>query len=361
MERIILVHWSTQTGPESIIQYPPQKNFPPKELYVSLWAKHELNKENSVIEFIPEEGDYKYVSIIHKFEGENYFLILVYKQKENLEDIIKESPEILALISKNLIELINTNKITRTISEAFNTIRNYSKLDEEENLINFFQDRIKYTILEILRKGVISKTELIDILRHDYGFSTVNIDLILISFFHENLIIKKNVPGSKECYFLIKDLSCTRIPPKDIPSGQLEEKDLSKFKDSLRKYFFDYYNLSDFENREIIQTVLFNKDVFSLLKTLRSNRITVNDSLNILNNNEELFTELLDKKFIYETKGFVYLFSDVRFIKFSPYYLMEKLVERYTNQEISLNEYMVHLKLLTEQMEEPITFDYEIV
>ena len=278
-----------------------------------------------------------------------------------LEDLIKESPEILALISKNLIELINTNKITRTISEAYNTIRNYSKLDEEENLINFFQDRIKYTILQILRNGVISKPELTNILRHDYGFSTVNIDLILISFLHENLIIKRNVPGSKECYFLVKDLSCTRIPPNILPKEQMEENSLRKVKNALKKYYFEYYNISDFEDKTIIQTVLFDKDVFALLKTLRENRLSVNECLNILNNKQELFDELIDKKFIYETKGFVYLFSDVRFIKFSPYYLIEKLVDRYHNQEISLNEYIAHLKLLTEQMEESLSLDYEIV
>ena len=110
-----------------------------------------------------------------------------------------------------------------------------------------------------------------------------------------------------------------------------------------------------------MQTVLFNKDVFSLLKTLRKKQITVNDCLNILNNKEELFNELIDKKFIYEAKGQVYLFSDVRFIKFSPYYILEKLVERYQNQEISLNEYITHLKLLTEKIEEPLSVDYEIV
>jgi hypothetical protein len=361
MERIILTHWNTSTGPETIIQYPPGKSFPPKELLLKIWAKHETNKEKTMIEFVPEDEDNSYVSIIQRMEGEDYFLILVYKQKESLDDLIKESPEILALISKNLIELIHTNKITRTISEAFNTIRNYSKLDEEENLINFFQDKIKYTILEILRKGVISKLELTNILRHDYGFSTVNIDLILISFLHENLIVKKNVPGSKECYFLVKDLSCTRIPPKRLPSEQIEEVVLRKFKESLKKYYFDYYNLSDIENKTIIHTVLFNKDVFSLLKTLRENHLTVNESLNILNNKEELFDELLDKKFIYESKGFVYLFSDVRFIKFSPFYIIKKLIKRYNNQQISLNEYIAHIKLLTEQMEDPSALDYEIV
>jgi len=358
MERIILTHWSMSTGPEPIIQYPPEKFFPPKDLFLKIWAQHELNKENSVIEFIPEDEDNSYVSVIQQFEGEVYILLLVYSQKDAHEDIIKESPEILALISKNLIELINTNKITRTISEAYNTIRNYSKLDEEENLINFFQDRIKYTILQILRNGVISRLELTNILRHEYGFSTINIDLILIPFFHENLIIKKSVPGSKECFFLIKDLSCSRIPPSNLPIEQMEENLLRKFKKSLKKYYHDYYNVSDFENKTILQTV-FNKDVFSLLKKLREKSLTVNESLNMLN--EELFNELLDKKFIYEAKGFVYLFSDFRFIKFKPTYIIKKLGERYQNQAISLNEYMAHLKLLTEQFEEPLSIDYEIV
>ncbi len=361
MERIILTHWNTSTGPEPIIQYPPDKSFPPKDLFLKIWAKHELNKENSIIEFVPENSETCYLSIIQKFEGEIYFLILVYNQKEMIEDIIKESPEILGLISKNLIELINTNKITRTISEAFNTIRNYSKLDEEENLINFFQDRIKYTILQILRKGVISKSGLINILKHEHGFSTVNIDLILISFLHENLVVKKNVPGSKECYFLLKDLSCTRIPPNNLPLDQIDESSLKKYGESLKNYYFDYYNVSEFENKTIIQTVLFNKDVFHLIKTLREKLLSVNDCLTILSNKEELFTELLDKKFIYEVKGFVYLFSDVRFIKFKPYYIIEKLAERYKNQDISLNEYIAHLKLLSKQIVEPLSINYEIV
>ncbi|MFW9987978.1 MAG: hypothetical protein ACFFC3_04925 [Candidatus Odinarchaeota archaeon] len=361
MERIILTHWSTSTGPEPILQFPPEKSFPPKDLFLKIWAKHELNKENSVIEFSPEDNDNSYVSVIQQFEGEVYFLILEYNREDIHDDIVKESPEILALISKNLVELINTNKITRTISEAYNTIRNYSKLDEEENLINFFQDRIKYTILQILRNGAITKLELTNILRHEYGFSTINIDLILISFFHENLLIKKSVPGSKECFFLIKDLSCIRIPPPNLPKNQIKENLLRKFKNALKEYYQDSSTSSDFENKTLLQTVLFNKEVFSLIKNLRDQYLTVNESLIVLNNNEDLFNELIDKKFIYEAEGFVFLFSDIRFIKFFPNYIIEKLGERYQNQDISLNEYLAHLKLLTEQFEDPLVVDYEIV
>jgi hypothetical protein len=358
MERIILSHWNKQTGPEPIIQYPPEKPFPSKDDFLKIWAKHELNKENTLIEFSPKESENNYISIIQEFEGEIYFLILVYQNQNNSETI---SPDILAIMSKNLVELINTNKITRAISEAYTTIKNYSKLDEEENLINFFQDKIKYTILQILRKGVISKTELTNKLRLDYGFSTVNIDLLLISFIRENLIIKKSVPGSKECYFLINDLSCIRIPPSQLPGFENNPLGLKKYKDSLDEFYFNYDVISDIENKTIVQTVLLDREVFMLIKNLRKNSLSVNDCLNIINNNEELFSELIDKRFIFESKGFVYIFSNVRFIKFKPYYIIDLIIQRYKNQEMSLNEYLAHLKLLTERFKDPLSADYEIV
>ena len=357
MERIILTLWNKTKGPEPIIQYPPEKSFPPKDFFLKIWAKHELNKENSMIEFVPEQGENHFISIIQEFKGDLFFIILVHNSKEKLEI----SPDILAVLSKNLVELINTNKITRAISEAYTTIKNYSKLDEEENLVNYFQDRIKFTILQILRNGVISKFDLTNKLKHDYGFSTVNIDLILISFIRENLIIKQDVPGSKECYFLIKDLSCARIPPPLLLIEKENAKLLKKYQDSLDDYYYNYDILSDIENKTIINTVLFDKGVFSLIKELREKSLSVNDCLSFLNNKEDLFNELIEKKYIFEAKGFVYLFSDVRFIKFSPIYIIEKLVERYKNREISLNEYLIHLKLLTEEMKNQGPTDYEIV
>ena len=361
MERILIVHWNKNTGPEPIIQYPPGKGFPSKDLFLKIWALHELDKESSMIEYSPEIaelGDEQYISIIQESEGEIYFIIIAYNLKEDLNNAVKEYPDILATVSKNLIELINTNKITRAISEAFNTIKNYSKLEKEENLLNFFKDKIKYTILKILQEGVISKSELITTLRQDHGFSTINIDLLLISFLRENLIIKDSVPGSKDCYFLVKDLSCTRIPPKNLPDS---EEVLEDYKQNLVSCYTNYDCIAEIENKSLIN-ILMDKEVYSLIVKLRKESLSVSKSLDILNNNEDLFHELLEKQFIYEAKGIVSLFSDIRFIKFTPYYLVEKLSERYYNQKISLDQYLTHLKLLTEQLEKhPSLIDYEII
>ena len=360
MQRIIIVHWSKSTGPEPILQYPPEPKFPSKDLFLKIWALHELDKDSSIIEFIPEMGLEQYVSVIQDFEGEIYFLIIVYDQNAKVEKIIKESPDILATVSKNLIELVNTNKITRAISEAFQTIKNFSKLEIEENLMNFFKDRIKYTILQILRNGIISKSQLREILRKDYGFSTLNIDLLLISFIREELIVKKSVSGSKECYFLLKDLAISRIPPKNLP-GSIEDDVLKNYKEKLINFYTNYDCASEIEIKTTTN-FLIDKNVYTLLETLRENSLTVSECLDILNNREDLFNEVLDKEFIYEAKGIVYLLSDVRFIKFTPYYIIKRLSKRYKDQEISFDEYLTHLKLLTEPFDkEPTLIDYEII
>jgi len=362
MDRIIIVHWNKSTGPEPILQYPPEQKFPSNDLFLKIWALHELDKESSMIEIIPEIEEEQFISIIQKFEGEIYFIIIVYNRRDKIKEIVVDHPDILAIVSKNLIELINTNKITRAISEAFHTIRNYTKLEKEENILNFFRDRIKFTILKILQDGVISKDKLNEILRQDYGFSTINFDLLLISFIRENLIVKMSVPGSRECYFLIKDLSCIRIPPSDVPEVYQENKEvLNDYNDKIVKFYTNYDCTSEIEAKTLI-SFLVDKEVCSLLKKLRDNSVSVSNCLDILSNKEDLFNELLNKKIIFEARGTVSLFSDIRFIKFTPYYIIQRVSKRYRSQEISFNEYLTHIKLLTTQYEkQPSILDYEII
>ena len=360
MERLIIIHWNKSTGPEPIIQYPPQSSYPSKELMLKIWAQHELNMDKSMIELekFPEDEEKIYISLIQEFENELYFLVLIYSTEK--DDMEIPTPDILATISKNLLELMNTNKINRAISEAFYTIKNFNQL-ESENLINFFQDKIKATILEILREGIISKADLTIKLRDEYGFSTVNIDLLLISFLRENLIMKQPVAGSKECYLLIKDISFIRVPPKSLPNDTTDEKILKKYKKEYTKFYANYDVGKEIESKRLFNLML-DKDVYSLIKALRKTDLTVNDCLIILNNKEDLFSELLEANIIFESKGFVFLFSDIRFIKFIPYYIIKKLNMRYEKHEISLNQYILHLKYLLDSFETTPTYlNYSII
>ena len=345
MKSLLLCHCNKSTGPESIIHYPPDKNLITKDLLLKIWAQHELDKDNTMIELqvsAENEAFRKYISILQEHENEIYFLILIYEKEE---EVI--SPDILAIIGRNLLELMNTNKITRAISEAFNTINNYSK-HESQNLINFFQDKIKFTILQILEEGVISKSNLTNKLRQEYGFSTLNIDLLLISFLTENLIVKKIVPGFKECYFLINDLTYARIPPVKLPEMIKDDQILKRYQQDLIQFFSNYEYTKEIQSKSLTG-FLIDKDIYNLIKELRHRSLTVNECLNSLNNKEDLFTELLEKKIIFEMKGECFLFSDIRFIKFTPLYIINNLKQRYQDQNISLDQYHAHLKLLLDQ------------
>ncbi len=360
LERIIVVHWNKNTGPEPIIQYPPKEDFPSTDLFVKLWTIHELNKERSMLEYVPE-GDNWYISVPQRYAGELYFLVLAYGQDHDLENIIDF--DILSTMAGNLIKSINTDKITRSIFETFNMIKDYTKLNQEENLMTYFQDKIKITILQILRNGVISKSELAKILTEDYGFSTLNIDLLLTTFIRDNLIIKKTVPGSRECYFLIKDISFMQIPPKKKPAllDDQEEEYLNSYKNQIMLFYTDFEGISEIENKKVINLLVNNIDVFLLLKKLRKKVLTVAECLTILNNDEDLFYEILENKFINESKGLIYLILDIRFVIFTPFYIIKKLIKRYNNEEISFDQYLIHLELLSKNYKRKTDSSYEIV
>ncbi len=347
MERVIVVRWSVNTGPEPIIQYPPAEKFPPNDLFVKLWTIHELNKERSMLEFVPE-GDHWYISVTQQYSGELYLLVLAYSQNADLENIIDF--DILSNIAGDLIKSINSNRITSAISETFNTIKDYSKIVSEKNFIIYFQDKIKITILQILRNGVISKTELVRILKDNYGFSTLNIDLLLTSFIRDNLIIRKAMPGSKECYFLIKDISIVQLPPKrmpEFPEDDYKSENIKSYKNKMKSYYSNFTIVPTIENKVMVNLLISNSETYQLFKSLRKKVLSVHECLVILNNNEDLFYDILDTGFIYENKGYVVLVLDFRFVKFTPFYMIKHLSKRYNKKEISLYELISHLKLLT--------------
>jgi hypothetical protein len=367
MKRVIIIHWNKSTGPETMIQYPPEKDSFPKDLFLKIWTQHELKKGEKMIEYTMKELDSRFISVIHKYEGEIYFVVLVYeKNNKKIDEIINSDPDLLANISKDLIQLINTNRISNAIFEAYNSIQNYTKLEKEEHLLNFFKDKIKYTILKILRKGVISKRDLKRVLTQEYGFSTINLDLLLISYIRENLILKKSIHGSQECYFLVNDLTCIRIPPKNS-AGFFDDISIDNKKEIFESYknviikFFKHYDSTQPDNLDINLMFLLNQNIFKLLKLLRKSSMLISEGLNILNNNEALLNELIEKQFIFEAKGYIFLLTDVRFLKFLPTYIINRLNLRYQDNSISLNEYLYHTQLLLEKVLKSGIFEYQII
>lgn len=367
MERISIIHFDKSKGPEKMISYPPVAEEFPKSLFLEIWTKHELQKQKKMIQFTPKDKNIKLISIIQKFKGEIYFLVLVYNKEAKIDDVINNYPDLFSQIAQNLIQMLGTDQITRLISEVYSSIKNYIKLEEEENLLNFFRDKIKYIILKIFRKGAISKSNLIRILEHQHGFSTINIDLILMAFIREDLIIKKKIAGNEDYYFLIKDILFNiRLPPKNRLeffkefSGK-EKENISLAYDHSLIEFFNNYDYAQEEDTNMILMFLLNKNVYFLLKELRIRPILISQALNRLNNNEDLLNELLDQQFLFENKGYIFLLTDIRFIKFTPTYLISRLNSRYESNNLSLEGYLTHLELLLDEVTINGPINYQII
>ncbi|TXT60114.1 MAG: hypothetical protein BAJALOKI1v1_1310006 [Promethearchaeota archaeon] len=369
MKRIIIIHWNKSTGPETLIQYPPEKDSFPKDLFLKIWTIHELNKEDKMIQYTKDDIENRFISVIQKFEGEIYFLVLVYaKNDEKTDDIINSDPDLLANISKDLIQLINTNKISNAIFEAYSNIsvQSFTKLQKEELFLNFFKDKIKHTILNIMRNGVISKKELKKVLENQYGFSTINLDLILITFIRENLISKKKIAGSQECYFLVRDLSIIRVPPSNN-STYFEAIDLDNINEMEYAYkdriieFFENYSPVQQDNLDTILSYMLDKNFILILKALRKGPLPIAEALNHLNNNEAVLNELIDANFVFEARGYVFLLTDVKFITFLPIYIIKRLTKRYQEEKITLNEFLTHLHLLLEHFLTSSYLNYQII
>ena len=364
MDKITIIKWDNQLGPQPIIQYPPEKDFLEKEIFLKIWAKYELQKEKSLIILSTEDESRNYLSVAQKYESDLYFLVLEIERSnhnQNFDDYF----EILASISKNVIELIHSDQFMRALSEGHNQIKSFVKLDKEQNFLNLFRDKIKQKILTILEKGAISKSELIRILSEDFGFSTVNMDLLLTPFIKEELILKKDIPGVKECLFLINDLSFFRIPPKIIKSdiGQ-QDKSIADFSEDmsnkLKNFFINFDCIPEIKDNSLI-SLLFDEKIFNLIKVLRKKSISVLKTLSILENKQGIFEDLIEKKIIIEKAGRVYLFSDVRFITFIPLFLIKDLKSRYKNLEITSDQYLTHIEVLLNQLNKKKKQIYTII
>jgi len=378
LDKIIIVRWDSQLGPQFIIQYPPEKEMPKKDLFVKIWAKYELQKEKSIIVLTTEDIDkdmgkknINYLTVTQQYEGELYFFILELERlqkDQNFEDY----SEILGSISKNLIELIHSDKFMRALSEGYTQIKGFVKLEKEQNIINIFKDKIKTHILKVLEKGVISKVELINKLKENYGFSGENIDLLLSSFLKEGLILKKDLPGIKECIFLVKDLVCIRIPPnfstlnlghKKIAGKKLKVSSKKFYKDyinKLKEFFTNFDNISEIKDNTLY-ALFFNENIYNLIKKLRETTIPVEKALIVLEDKQELFNDLLDKTIILERKGMIYLFSDIRFISFLPIFILKNLKERYDNMEITSDQYVTHVEILLNELNKEKKEIYTII
>ncbi|MCP4760628.1 MAG: hypothetical protein GY870_02530 [archaeon] len=341
MKKIIIGKFDSQLGPQPIIQYPPDPNFPDKEIFLRIWAHHEMNSSSAAVELI--EADLKYLSIIKKVNIEVFFLVLQLEKS----DKFTQYQEILLKISDSLFSAINSPHLTHVISETYTTIYEFSKLNEDQLFFNLFSEKDKLFILDILRKGSINKGELSRILMEKYGTSASNLDMLLNPFFHLELIKEMNVPGIKNALFLINDVYCCRLPPEKLLEYiKKGENPADKMYLSEISSFYQDYKLETKNSINILSKILSNPIIYRAFQGLYENKINKDWFLDLISQNMQVFQELKQEKLIVEIENFIYAMAEVHFFKFNPIYLLRELKKRFENKEISTDQFLTHISLL---------------
>jgi len=333
MKKLILVQWNVKTGPLNLVQFPPEEEIIPNEFLLKIWAKHEMNSASNFCSL--KEGKKFYCSLlkIHKIENQPYFVIL---ELEEMDDV-RIFEEILENIAEDLINRVGKPYFSHVLTETYTTIKHYSDLDEFQIFLRLFEDKSRIDILQILRKGVLSKPKLQNLLEEQFGYANLNLDLLLTPFIRLGMISVLNDAGSNISFYLTHDAYVCRVPPKNPPKVvEIEEK--------ITKYFSNPQILDD----ELVQDIVKIhqqpgvKELNSLLREDVPNGIDYEIALTTVKNNPTILEELERFSFIYiyEEKR-VFLFSILEFVKFNPSYLLPILKKRYESKEISL-EQLIH-------------------
>ncbi|MFW9824160.1 MAG: hypothetical protein ACFFE4_14545 [Candidatus Thorarchaeota archaeon] len=270
---LILMKWDERIGTEVIVNYPAEINISEKTL-MQIYSTHEYSGEKGVVTLTAEAAN-----IISYYSGpeEGYYLLLIL----NLDD----DPDVyeggLAETLRILLENIADESYVRLIPSLFQRISLYPSLSHEELLAVTYQNKIKRSIINLLRdEGVVIKSELIIWLKDKfvYGFfdlETILSELIKLDILKVSSI--KDVPS--ELIFLTNDIFLVRVPPLkllDKPTSYGLPSQFAKEYPNDVKYFFQSYHPTEEDNIEIAE-ILSNPQVYETLRLLRDAIVTRED------------------------------------------------------------------------------------
>ena len=232
-------------------------------------------------------------------------------------------------------------------------------LSEEEALAGIYSDPLRLKIFSILSNGPITEIDLLNVLKGEKkGFNEEDLASLMSPFFRARLITTKWFEkATTQCYFLTQDFVAFRIPPEKSNKAILNDPDLesaAKVFFQKQKAFFKKYKelLMDDSSRlnetQNCLTILGDPKFKNIIEVLREGPKNLNQLVGQVD--IESIKELINIRIIGEiimgNRKYYALLYDVSIIKFTPKYLLNILVRKLKNKEISKEIAITHLKLL---------------
>lgn len=332
MRKLILARWDIAVGPQFVLQFPPEAEFPPKEILLKMWARYEINSESNFIIHYDEEHNQAFCALLktQRMTGNKFFILLELKSMHAVEIF----QEILENVADDLLSGLDSPHFHHLLSDTYRSIVNQSALDDFDLYLRVFEDKIRLVILDFLRKGVITKQQLKTEIQSKFGQGQLNIELLISPLLRLGCIRQESIPGNQDSLLLCKDPICVRLPPAVKPKNPI-------IIDIIRDTFTGGGIINPDQLAAISKVFQVSgvRQMMDLLKESKGTGIPVEVGLTVIRHDESILQELSNLGFIYETlEQKYYLVSEPFFMTIIPSYLPPILVERNKKGEISSDQ-----------------------
>ncbi|TFG05305.1 MAG: hypothetical protein EU536_02285 [Promethearchaeota archaeon] len=286
----------------------------------------------------------------------NYYIGLLLSIDENAEDYEDVLTDSVRIIMSNL----EYRRYIQMLPEIYKKIVTYPTMTREQHLALVFLDPVKKLILDrLIEDGSATKSELTSWLKEKLVKEELDMDAILHSMIKMGLIVEstlKELPSP--LVFLVGDIFTTRVPPTRIVSDAKAGKypgHLSNEYISDVRTFFEGYSPTP-EDQEVILKVLTDIDAFKVIYLLQDQPLSREDVDRLrgeIENLDAVLKWLWDAKIINVLRGktgqeVYFLRSNIAVKLVFPEYIINLILESYSNGTKSDNVLIEHLNVLKE-------------
>ena len=270
---LILMKWDERIGTEIVVKYPEDIEISQKTL-MQIYGAHEYTGESGMVNLMV--GSLNLASY-YTGQEKGYYLVLILHIEDDADAYEGGMVDVLHVLLQNLSD----DSYIQIMPSLFRRLALYPTLNNEQHLINTYQDEIKRMILNRLRdEGVIAKSELMVWFKDKYKEGFIDLDAVLVELIKRELLKQVSVKGMpSELNFLTGDFITLRVPPVKLVKNPEESglpSQLSQIYQTEVKKFFEQYSPTEFDNIKIINT-LANPEVYQTFQLLRTAIVTKND------------------------------------------------------------------------------------
>ncbi len=270
---LILMKWDERIGTEVLVKYPKDIEISRKTL-MQIYGAHEYTGESGRINLMVGS-----LNIVSYYTGQEkgYYLVLILNVEDDADAYEGGMVDVIQILLQNLEDESYLN----IIPHLFRRLAVYPTLNNEQHLINTYEDEVKRLILSRLRdEGIIAKSELMVWLKDKYKEGFIDLDAVLTELIKRELIKQVSVKGmSSELNFLTGDLISLRVPPlkllKNPEESGLPNQLTKDYLNEVKKYF-EQYIPTELDNLKILN-ILAYPDVYQTFQLLRNAIVTKED------------------------------------------------------------------------------------